>query len=79
MRITGEKETEMRLERCSNGWITEMGGVKKIHSDAYSAWMHIGDFLIPGEKAEDILEEILEAKSTALNLKFTKVKIKEVK
>lgn len=75
MKIAGERSNTVSIERCSNGWITEEGGIKKIHSDAYSAWMCLGDFLIPSMCAEEILEEILSARHTHLNLKFKEMKI----
>lgn len=67
------------VKRLSNGWVFEGEKESSVHTDAYSVWMKLGDSLLPGVSAEQILEEILHNKAVQLNLKFTKVKLKTIK
>ncbi len=74
-----DNKNTITIRRLSNGWVFEGDKESTVHTDAYSVWMRLGDGLVPGISAEQIMEEILLNKITQLNLKFTKVKLKAVK
>ena len=74
-----DNKNTITIRRLSNGWVFEGDKESTVHTDAYSVWMRLGDSLVPGISAEQIMEEILYNKITQLNLKFTKVKLKAVK
>ena len=74
-----DNKNTITIRRLSNGWVFEGDKESTVHTDAYSVWMRLGDSLVPGISAEQIMEEILSNKITQLNLKFTKVKLKAVK
>ena len=72
------KAKEILLRRCKNGYVIKTEDEETVHMDAYSVWMKIGDSLLPEMSGEEVLEEIIRHHMIHLNLRFTKIQIKDL-